>query len=75
MGKRQIRILGRDCAARLPEFLNFNVSVILKSNAVFSGSIEKEEDDHFLFRDHAQKRHLIYKKDIVEIILDKATAF
>jgi hypothetical protein len=75
MGKRQIRILGKDCMAKMQEIMHIPLTLILRNGATYAGLIARTEGENIRFKDHLQSMHTFPAIDIVEIIVDKEAAF
>lgn len=75
MGKRQIRISGKDCIKRAGEMKGASLMVFLKNGMVFSSIFKQVHGQQLVFLDHHKSVHQFRPEEIVEIILDKVAAF
>ena len=75
MGKRQVRILGKDLFAKADILKNVALTVILQNGSVYSGMLKEINEESFVLKDFHLNIHTFPSNAIVEIIADKEAAF
>lgn len=71
VSKKQIRISGTlEIKKRLPEFLNKNISVVLKGNTVIYGTLREAGDEKVMLANMRGRKMIIPAGDISEIYTD-----
>ena len=75
MGKRQTRILAKDISQKLPLILNQEANILLTKGVVLHGVILESTSSTLVIKDMLRKKQVISFTSIIEIILDKETAY
>jgi hypothetical protein len=75
MGKRQVRITGKDLHSRGIELVSSRIHIILTDNSVFYGTAIKIDDKGVYLQDQRKTTHLLPLTTITEIIIDKEAPF
>lgn len=75
MGKRVVRIIGQAVAEKLPELLNTEINIILKSGITLHGVISSYDFNSLQLKDMILRKHHIHLIDIEEVAVDKVSKY
>jgi len=75
MGKRLIRILGKDIPTRVKELISIELNVVLKNKATIHGVLTKLENNSIIIKDMRLRDHQINLSDVEELVFDREAAY
>ena len=75
MGKRLVRIFGKDIPARVKELISIELNVVLKNKSTLHGTLTRLENNYLTIRDMRRRDHQLNLSDVEELVFDREAAY